>query len=186
MLSTLQIKHTVLLARHYSAAFVPETIFNEENIKKTIAKFVAAPPIRLQTIEPAKKAAVLIPICLVDDKVSLLYTLRAANLKVHRGQVSFPGGMQDVKDKSLVGTALRETKEELGISERDVVVWGNGNMIVSKSDTCILPVVGKHFFSLLLITYLNTGTDLKGSTYRIKRFVLRYIFRIEFFFYFAP
>lgn len=63
-------------------------------------------------------------------------------MKSHRGQVSFPGGMQDLNDKSLEKTALRETREELGLPEEDVVVWGCGNNIVTRGDTCVLPVIG--------------------------------------------
>lgn len=62
-------------------------MLNEENVKRTAAKFAKLPPVRMQPHAPAKKAAVLIPLCVVDGEVSLLYTLRAANLKSHRGQV---------------------------------------------------------------------------------------------------
>lgn len=148
MLTITRIRTFAYLKRHYSSVFAPEHLLSEENIIKTMARFVAAQPIRMQPNEPPKKAAVLIPLCVVDDKVALLYTLRAANLKTHRGQVSFPGGMQDVKDKSLISTALRETKEELGIPEKEIFVWGSGNMIVSRSDMCVLPVVGKYFTTL--------------------------------------
>lgn len=71
-----------------SASFYSvENVLNEENLKRTVAKFAKLPPIRMQTHTPAKKAAVLIPLCVIDGEVSLLYTLRAANLKSHRGQV---------------------------------------------------------------------------------------------------
>lgn len=57
--------------------------------------------------------------------------------------MSFPGGMLDMKDKSLEHAAIRETHEELGITEEDIEVLGSGNIIVTKFETCVLPVVGR-------------------------------------------
>ncbi|KAJ8953598.1 hypothetical protein NQ318_003022 [Aromia moschata] len=131
------------LGQRCSSLFSAEHVFSEDNIKTTIDKFANMKPIRLHTHQPAKKAAVLIPLCVVDDKVSLLYTLRAPHLRSHRGQVSFPGGMQDVDDKCLEETALRETNEELGIDMDQIEVWGSGNLIVTKGETCVLPVLGR-------------------------------------------
>lgn len=131
------------LGFRYSSLYVPEVIFSEENIKKTVAKFASLKPIRMIAHQPTKRAGVLIPLCVIDGKVALLYTLRAANLKSHRGQVSFPGGMQDVSDKNLEETALRETEEELGIKESDIEVWGSGDVIVTKRETSVTPVIGR-------------------------------------------
>lgn len=91
---------------------------------------------------PMRNAAVLVPICVVDNEVSLVYTLRAADLKTHRGQVSFPGGMQDSGDLSLEQTALRETEEELGIKQEKIQIWGTGNTVMSRNTLHITPVVG--------------------------------------------
>ncbi|KAG5883017.1 hypothetical protein JTB14_020122 [Gonioctena quinquepunctata] len=131
------------LAQRSMSFYSAEYVFSEDNMKRTIAKFSCMKPVRMHTNQPAKKAAVLIPLCEVDEKISLLYTLRAARLKTHRGQVSFPGGMQDVSDKSLEETALRETKEELGISLDRIEIWGSGKWIVSRGETCVMPVIGR-------------------------------------------
>ena len=125
-----------------SYAYSPEVLLSNENMQRTIAKFPTTQPIRLQPNEPARKAAVLVPLCVVNGKVSLLYTLRAANLKTHRGQVSFPGGMQDVHDLTLASTALRETEEELGISQKDIEIWGPGSLVVTRHEMSVLPVAG--------------------------------------------
>jgi 8-oxo-dGTP pyrophosphatase MutT (NUDIX family) len=66
--------------------------------------------------EPApgdRLAAVLA--LLVGEEPTLLFTERAAALSRHAGEVSFPGGLQDPDDEDLEATALRETREELGI-----------------------------------------------------------------------
>lgn len=58
-------------------------------------------------------AAVLAPLVLTPDP-SLVFTVRAAALSRHAGEISFPGGLQD-PGESLAATALREAREELGI-----------------------------------------------------------------------
>lgn len=130
------------IQRRLFSEYGAERILSEENLSRTVTKFQAMPLIRMQTQNPARKAAVLIPLCVVDDKVSLLYTLRASHMRSHKGQVSFPGGMQDTKDLDLQSTALRETKEELGIDESRVKIWGIGNAIVARGETSVLPVIG--------------------------------------------
>ncbi|XP_018566857.1 nucleoside diphosphate-linked moiety X motif 8 [Anoplophora glabripennis] len=149
------------LGQRCSSLYSAENIFSEENIKRTIAKFATMKPIRLHTRQPPKKAAVLIPLCEVGNKVSLLYTLRAAHLKSHRGQVSFPGGMQDVTDKSLEETALRETEEELGIGIENIEIWGSGHFIVTRGETSVLPVIGRIKKKLVL-------ENLKINTHEVE------------------
>nr|CAH7717984.1 unnamed protein product [Callosobruchus chinensis] len=143
------------LGRPYTASangvlYSAKQVFSEENMKMTTAKFASLKPVRMHARQPSKKAAVLIPLCEVDGKVALLYTLRTVHLKSHRGQVSFPGGMQDVEDKTLEETALRETKEELGIEADRINIWGSGNVIITKTSTCVLPVIGRIEGELIL------------------------------------
>ncbi|XP_051686183.1 mitochondrial coenzyme A diphosphatase NUDT8 isoform X2 [Oryctolagus cuniculus] len=70
-------------------------------------------------------AAVLVPLCSVGGVPALLYTLRSSRLAGrHKGDVSFPGGKCDPADQDVVHTALRETREELGLAVPAERVWG--------------------------------------------------------------
>ena len=51
-----------------------------------------------------------------------LLTLRANYKGVHAAQISFPGGKFEINDNSLMHTALRETFEEVGISEKEISI----------------------------------------------------------------
>lgn len=50
------------------------------------------------------------------EKPYILLTKRGNGLRSHRGEISFPGGRYSEGDGDLLGTALRETSEEVGIA----------------------------------------------------------------------
>ncbi len=87
-------------------------------------------------------AAVLIPLLIGDGGVELLLTQRAAHLKHHPGQVSFPGGRRETSDPTLEATALRETHEETGIGPEFVEIIGHLPRMYTISAYDVDPVVG--------------------------------------------
>lgn len=82
------------------------------------------------------------PVCRYNDVPSLLYTLRSPNLSSHSGQISFPGGKTD-NDETPMQTALRETKEEIGLSSEKIEVWGVGPAFPGRDNKILIsPVIG--------------------------------------------
>ncbi|MBC7227202.1 MAG: CoA pyrophosphatase [Thermoflexales bacterium] len=71
-----------------------------------------------------RQAGVLVLLYPVDGQLHLVFTVRPTNLDYHAGQVSFPGGGWEEGDASLAETALRETREELGIPTGEIEVLG--------------------------------------------------------------
>jgi 8-oxo-dGTP pyrophosphatase MutT (NUDIX family) len=59
-----------------------------------------------------------------DPEPTLLFTRRAARVANFPGEVSFPGGRRDPGDETLLMTALRETREEIGVDADEVDVVG--------------------------------------------------------------
>ena len=64
----------------------------------------------------------MVVLYLSNDKIFVLMTLRSKHLKIHPGEMSFPGGRYEDKDGDLLSTALRETKEEIGFELDDVLI----------------------------------------------------------------
>lgn len=67
---------------------------------------------RVKWSENDRRAAVLVLVCNVDDKPSILFTRRSANLSQHAAEISFPGGHME-NTETYEDAALRETCEEL-------------------------------------------------------------------------
>ena len=110
------------------------------------------------------EAAVLIPIVERNDGLKVILTKRSNNLKQHPGQISFPGGKSEKTDKSLVATALRETKEEIGINDKNVEILGQLSQHVTITGFKITPFIGRirMGFSTEIQTS-NSGANFDGQ-----------------------
>jgi 8-oxo-dGTP pyrophosphatase MutT (NUDIX family) len=69
-------------------------------------------------------------------------TRRAENLETHKGQMAFPGGMRDAQDLDGIATALRETREEVGIPESQVEPVGVLPELWTVTGFLVTPVLG--------------------------------------------
>ncbi len=81
-----------------------------DRLAERVARFV---PRRAPSL--GRPAAVLVPILPRADGLHLLFTERAATLRAHAGQISFPGGKIDPGDNGIREAALREANEEVGL-----------------------------------------------------------------------
>jgi 8-oxo-dGTP pyrophosphatase MutT (NUDIX family) len=81
-------------------------------------------PVILPPHASRRQAAVLLALFKQDADYHLVLTKRTETLRLHKGQVSFPGGAHDLADGDLLTTALRESQEEVGIHPQDVTVVG--------------------------------------------------------------
>ncbi len=98
--------------------------------------------LRLRVTQNLTAAGVLIPIIERANTLSVLFTRRAAHLRYHAGQVSFPGGRMEPGDADVLATALRETREEVGIDARNVRIAGFLPSLPTVSGYAVTPVVG--------------------------------------------
>jgi 8-oxo-dGTP pyrophosphatase MutT (NUDIX family) len=87
-------------------------------------------------------AAVLIPLFYENSELMMLFTQRTYLVKHHRGQISFPGGVQDPDDDNLLATALRESQEEIGLAPQEVDVLGFLNATLTITGFQVYSFVG--------------------------------------------
>ena len=72
----------------------------------------------------------------------VVMTEKPKHMKFHAGEISFPGGKLDSLDSNLLETALRETREEIGLSIRPEQVIGQLDPVITlNSGFTILPFV---------------------------------------------
>lgn len=87
------------------------------------------------------RAAVMMLLTEEDDP-QLILTKRSEILSTHRGQVAFPGGMQDHGDATLLATALREVYEEIGLPASSIKHQARLSDVWSKHGILVTPFVG--------------------------------------------
>lgn len=95
----------------------------------------------IPTFPDARPAAVLAVLHDAPGGPEVLLTKRAAHLRHHRGEISFPGGRVE-PGESPVETALREAHEEVALDPARVEVHGElDHLATIVSQSYIVPVV---------------------------------------------
>lgn len=87
-------------------------------------------------------SAVLLPIIYKQGQDCILFTKRTQKVTAHKGQISFPGGVYQESDGTLLATALRECAEEIGLSADEVEILGElDDTLTNASGYIISPFV---------------------------------------------
>ena len=89
-----------------------------------------------------RRAAVLCPIVRRDGALHVMLTVRSAQMRVHAGQIAFPGGKIDATDASPLAAALREADEEIGLPGADVDILGALDPYDTSTGFVVTPFVG--------------------------------------------
>ncbi|GJQ64467.1 MAG: DNA mismatch repair protein MutT [Melioribacteraceae bacterium] len=101
-------------------------------------------------------SAVLMPIVEIGGELHFLFEKRAMNIR-QEGEICFPGGRFDPDfDSSYQDTAIRETIEELGITEDDIKISKQLGILVAPMGVAVEAFIGE------IIDYdsLNLEIDL--------------------------
>ena len=92
--------------------------------------------------ESLPQAAVLILCYEKDNDLYFVMTERSNSLPSHPGEVAFPGGKREKKDKNLRQTALREATEEISLDPAKVEILGQLDPLESRFGLSVTPFVG--------------------------------------------
>ena len=89
-----------------------------------------------------KKTAVMILLCEEEGKTSIVFEVRAFNLRHQPGDICLPGGKVE-KGEMPEEASIRETMEELNLEKSHIKFIGNMDYIVTPYNFMIYPFVGK-------------------------------------------
>ncbi|GHU61889.1 coenzyme A pyrophosphatase [Clostridia bacterium] len=99
-------------------------------------------------ISSGRDFSVLLPLVEKDGAPHILYEVRADELDVQPGEVSFPGGAVEAGEQAA-GAAVRETAEELGVAPDDVTVIAELNYLITFSNLTLFCFLGSLPYSAL-------------------------------------
>ncbi|RUS15972.1 hypothetical protein BC937DRAFT_91745 [Endogone sp. FLAS-F59071] len=160
-----------LTAKRYTTAAPPPSVTFDnltlDLFRARLADPNVGPQVRFKYADNVKEAAILVPLCVVDGKASVLFTLRSGNMRSHKGEISLVPSdhnmfwpsissrpskkkfnlaiypILDPEDPTLLSTALRETQEEISLPSSAIDILGESQPVPDKSRTLrVHPFVG--------------------------------------------
>ncbi len=138
-----------------------------ESLTGAVSHEKMSPPERLEllknydinTFEP-REAAVMMLLYPKDAVTHLVLIVRNAYQGVHSAQIGFPGGKVELTDRTLAHTALRETEEEIGISEANIqVIKAFSEVYIPPSNFRVYPFLG---FSITPLVFVPDPREVFG------------------------
>lgn len=114
----------------------------EKDFLKVLRNILGTRKRRIIEHPPFARAAVLVPLFKKGEGCHIVFTRRSDNVRYHKGEISFPGGVFDERDLELQRTALRETFEEIGLKEHDVQIIGVLDDIITITQFIVTPFIG--------------------------------------------
>ena len=96
---------------------------------------------KIKFIENYKRASVALIIYPDENEIARLVLIQRSKYEgVHSGQISFPGGKYEKFDKSFMETALRETREEIGVDTNSfIAIQELSNIYIPPSNFMVYP-----------------------------------------------
>jgi 8-oxo-dGTP pyrophosphatase MutT (NUDIX family) len=108
---------------------------------------------------PPRQSAVMLMLYPKDQSWNIILIKRPDYDGVHSGQIALPGGKQETFDENLLETALREAKEEVGISREALEPIGQLSKIY---------IPPSHFMVHPFVATLPSRPDLIGDTREVQ------------------
>lgn len=107
---------------------------------------------RKEAVAP-KQASVAVHLFFTNpENPHLILIKRSVYDGAHSGQIAFPGGKTDEKDKDLIHTALRESHEEIGLrTDESQLIGALSPVYIPISNFNVQPFLFLHFNSLALL-----------------------------------
>ena len=134
--------HERIMERFKSKTDAIENALHSVENAEPSSDFDLNPDQPLINVTKLRDAAVLIPITRGQNGLEVVFTRRSTTMRNHPGQISFPGGKQDLTDTSFQHTALREAEEEIGLVQTDVQILGALPRHVTVTSFLVRPYVG--------------------------------------------
>jgi 8-oxo-dGTP pyrophosphatase MutT (NUDIX family) len=89
--------------------------------------------------DPALRSSAVLLLCYKKaGDYCVLFNKRTEKVEFNKGDICFPGGSKDPEDGDLITTALRETREEMGINPTDVTILGELDLTLGSPSSLML------------------------------------------------
>lgn len=128
--------------------YIPKIL--KQQLPAVKAHIKMAPVERLPTLEAdyytdnnPRESAVMMLFYPKNEQAHLVLIKRNTYPGVHSAQISFPGGKSEPEDNDLAQTALRETHEEIGVTNEEIdVVMPFSEIYIPPSNFLVYPFLG--------------------------------------------